>query len=167
MELRRQVCRTLHDDHAATIALLERLETLLGRHNERRPPDASDPAMTRLMKDLIFTVEAEIGSHFSFEEDLVFPILSSAGDSEMVELLSREHGAILPLARRLVELARAARDAGFGAAAWSEFHAAGAELTERLVSHIQKEEMGLLPQLDDLLDESADQQLGLALAARR
>jgi hemerythrin-like domain-containing protein len=167
MELRRQVCRTLHDDHAATIALLERLETLLGRHSERRPPEAGDPAVTRLMKDLIFTVETEIGSHFSFEEDLVFPILSSAGDGEMVELLSSEHGAILPLARRLVELARAARDAGFGAAAWSEFHVAGAELIERLVSHIQKEEMGLLPQLDDLLDESADQQLGIELAARR
>jgi hemerythrin-like domain-containing protein len=167
MEMKRHVCRTLHDDHAATIALLERLEALLGRHNEHRSPDAGDQVVMRLMKDLIFTVETEIGSHFAFEEEFVFPILRSAGDREMVELLADEHGTILPLARRLVELARIGRDAGFAAEAWTEFHATGAELVERLISHIQKEEMGLLPALDDLLDESTDEALRLKMAARR
>ena len=167
MEMRRHVCRTLHDDHAATIALLERLEALLGRQNERRPPAAGDATVARLMKDLILTVESEIGSHFEFEQEFVFPILAEAGDHEMTELLADEHGSILPLAHRLVELAKLGRDAGFAAEAWSEFHRTGAELIERLVSHIQKEEMGLLPPLDDLLDESTDAALGLELAARR
>jgi len=167
MELQRHVCRTLHDDHAATIALLERLEVLLGRHNERRPPDGGDATVARLMKDIIFIVETEVGSHFAFEEEFVFPILASAGDREMTELLVAEHGAILPLARRLVELAKSGRDAAFAADAWSEFHRTGAELIERLVSHIQKEEMGLLPALDDLLDDSADAALALEMAARR
>jgi hemerythrin-like domain-containing protein len=167
MELQRQVCRTLHDDHAATIALLERLEALLGRHNERRGPDAGDAAVARLMKDLIFTVETEVGSHFAFEEEFVFPMVASAGDGEMTELLSAEHGSILPLARRLMELAKTGRHAAFSAEAWSEFHRTAAELIERLVSHIQKEEMGLLPALDSLLDESADAALGLEMAARR
>ena len=35
----------------------------------------------------------------------------------------------------------------------------GRELAERLVSHVQKEEMSLLPSLEDLLDEETDQAL--------
>lgn len=167
MEMRRHVCRALHDDHAATVALLERLETVLGRHGERRSPDPADPTLARLLKDLIFIVETEIGTHFTFEEEFVFPILAEASDREMVELLVGEHGAILPLARRLVELAKLGRAGSFAAEVWSEFHRTGAELVERLVSHIQKEEMGLLPALDDLLDDGADERLALELAARR
>jgi iron-sulfur cluster repair protein YtfE (RIC family) len=167
MEMQRHVCRALHDDHAATIALLDRLETLLGRHGERRAPDAADAALTGLLKDLIFIVQTEIGTHFTFEEELIFPVLAEAGDRDMVELLVDEHAAILPLARRLVELAKQGRAGGFAAEAWREFHQIGAELVERLVSHIQKEEMGLLPALDDLLDESADGRLALELASRR
>jgi hypothetical protein len=35
----------------------------------------------------------------------------------------------------------------------------GLELAERLVGHVQKEEMSLLPALEDLLDEEADAEL--------
>ena len=38
------------------------------------------------------------------------------------------------------------------------------ELLERMVSHIQKETMGLLPLLEDLLDEQTDRDLALAYA---
>ena len=38
------------------------------------------------------------------------------------------------------------------------------ELAERLVSHVQKEEMSLLPALEDLLDEATDAELALAYA---
>ncbi|HXP13175.1 MAG TPA: hemerythrin domain-containing protein, partial [Stellaceae bacterium] len=96
-----------------------------------------------------------------------FPLLAAANDREMVELLLSEHGAILPLARRLVALAKRARDAGFTAESWSEFHATGAELIARLASHVDKEEMGFLPALDEALDEDADGTLALELAARR
>ena len=39
------------------------------------------------------------------------------------------------------------------------------ELVERLVSHIQKETMALLPLLDDLLDEDTDRELAMAYAS--
>ena len=39
------------------------------------------------------------------------------------------------------------------------------ELIERMVSHIQKETMALLPMLDDLLDEETDRELAFAYAA--
>ena len=41
----------------------------------------------------------------------------------------------------------------------------GLELAERLVSHVQKEEMSMLPALDDLLDEEVDHELATAYAA--
>ena len=48
---------------------------------------------------------------------------------------------------------------GFEPATWSEFHRQGSEYVERMVSHIQKEEMGLLPALEDVLDDEQDASL--------
>ncbi len=39
------------------------------------------------------------------------------------------------------------------------------ELVERLVAHIQKETMALLPMLEDLLDEDSDRELAFAYAS--
>ena len=167
MELRRHVCRALHDEHKATLAILGRLETLLGRHGSRRPPDPASPELAALLKDLIFAIDTEIGPHFAFEESHVFPILSEAGDREMCAVLLAEHSEILPLAQHLAELAKRFRETGLSEELWAEFHALGAELDERLVAHIQKEEMGLLPALDDLLDEETDDRLALHFAELR
>lgn len=167
MDFQRHVSRALHQDHVTTMALLERLETLLGRHSPSRPPRPADAETARLMKDLIAALDTEIGPHFAFEEESVFPLLAEAGDGEMAAYLLEEHQAILPLARHLADLAKGAREAGFAAEAWTQFHAAGAALVERLASHVQKEEMGLLPALDDLLDEEADGRLAVDFAARR
>ena len=167
MELRRHVCRALHDEHKATLSILERLETLLGRHGSRRPPDLASPELAALLKGLIFAIDTEIGPHFAFEESHIFPILSEAGDREMCAVLLAEHGEILPLARHLAELAKRFRESGLSEELWAEFHALGAELDERLVAHIQKEEMGLLPALDDLLEEETDDRLALQFAELR
>src|SRR5208282_5606998 len=126
MEMRRHVCRALHDEHKATLGILERLETLLGRHGSRRPPDLASPELASLLKGLIFAIDAEIGPHFAFEESHVFPILSEAGDREMCAVLLAEHGEILPLARELAELARQIRAHGLSEELWAEFHAIGA-----------------------------------------
>ncbi|MDE2228722.1 MAG: hemerythrin domain-containing protein [Alphaproteobacteria bacterium] len=167
MEFRRHVSRALHQDHAASLAILARLETLLGRHGAGRPPDAQSADTTRFLKDLVRAVDVEIGPHFAFEEEAVFPFLAANGDQEMGEYLIEEHRTILPLAERLVELAKLAREAGFTAEAWAEFHEIGASLVERFVSHIQKEDMGLLPALDEALDEETDGKLAIEFAARR
>ncbi|HUI18660.1 MAG TPA: hemerythrin domain-containing protein [Alphaproteobacteria bacterium] len=167
MEMRRHVCRTLHDEHAATLSVLKRMEMLLGRHGSHCPPDLANPALAALLKDLIFGVDTEIGPHFAFEESHVFPILDQAGDHEICALLLAEHREILPRARNLAELARHFRARGLSEELWAEFHAVGAELIERLVAHIQKEEMGLLPVLDDLLEEETDGRLALQFAELR
>jgi iron-sulfur cluster repair protein YtfE (RIC family) len=167
MDLRRHVSRALHEDHVATLALLDRLEALLGRQRKDQPPPHTKADDAHFLKELIRAIDTEIGPHFAFEEDSVFPLLAAAGDQEMGAFLIDEHRAILPLARRLAELAKGARDAGFGAEAWAEFHTTGGALVELLVSHIHKEDMGLLPALDDLLDEEADGLLATEYAGRR
>jgi hemerythrin-like domain-containing protein len=152
MDFRRHVCRTLHDDHLATLALLERLERLLGRHGPSRPPGKADAETGRLLKEMVRAFEGEVVTHFAFEEDSVFPLLAEAGAGEMGEVLTAEHRVILALARRLVEVAGPALAGGFTAEAWTEFHDAGAALVEHLDAHVRKEEGGLLPALDELLD---------------
>ncbi len=167
MEMRRHISRALHEDHLATIAILDGLEALLGRHGRSQPPQHPNADNAQLLQRLIRAVEVEIGPHFAFEEDSVFPLLAEVGRQEMGAFLIDEHHAILLLARRLLDIAKSARDIGFAVEDWTKFHDVGGELIERLLSHIQKEEMGLLPALDDLLDEEADGRLAIEFAARR
>lgn len=165
--MRRHVTRALHDDHMTTAGVLERLEAFLGRHPLSDPPSMANADVAKLLKDLSRIIEAELGPHFAFEEECLFPRLAEGGYGEMGAFLEEEHRAILPRARHLAACARLMGSEGFTLDAWAEFHTTGAELIERLVSHIQKEEMGLLPALEDMLDEEADSALALEFASRR
>ena len=161
------IARTLHDEHLATLTLLARLETLLGRHAPTAAPEATSPAVAALLRDLGRAVAQEIGPHFAFEETELFPRLVEAGAGEMVALLVAEHVELLALAEELAALAEPARTGGFAPDAWARFHAAGAALTGALAAHVDKEEMGLLPAIDDLLDAETDSALAMILAQQR
>ncbi|MEN9398357.1 MAG: hypothetical protein RLZ81_2887, partial [Pseudomonadota bacterium] len=50
-------------------------------------------------------------------------------------------------------------------AGWDALKRGALELVERQVAHIQKEEMALLPLLEDLLDDETDRQLAFDYAA--
>ena len=156
MEFERETTRLLHDEHMAVLALLERLEGLLGRHGPGDVPDVGESAVNLLLGDLIATLETETVGHFRFEEESVFPRLAEAGDGTLGELLNEEHEVILPLSRRLTQLAREARGSAFTPASWKTFHSVGREFVERLTDHIEKEEMGLLPLVEELLDAAHD-----------
>jgi len=149
------IARSLHDDHVATLALLARLETLLGRNGPTVAPDAAAAPVAALLRELERAVALELGPHFSFEETHVFP------------LLAEEHAALLPCAQRLAELARQAQAHDFSPANWAEFHAAGAALAGALAAHADKEDMGLLPALDALLDAETDARFSMEYAALR
>jgi hemerythrin-like domain-containing protein len=161
------IARSLHDDHVATLALLARLETLLGRNGPTVAPDAAAAPVAALLRELERAVALELGPHFSFEETHVFPLLAEAGEQEMVALLTEEHAALLPCAQRLAELARQAQAHDFSPANWAEFHAAGAALAGALAAHADKEDMGLLPALDALLDAETDARFSMEYAALR
>jgi hemerythrin-like domain-containing protein len=144
------VSRTLHEEHRATVALMERLEQLLARHRKGAP--SGDAALTQLLADLAAGVAAEVQRHFAFEEEHLFTYLKANGDEAIGEHLTEEHSAIRPLGVAVAELAAAAAARGFDQRSWEEFRRLGQELCERMLAHVQKEEMALLPLLDESMD---------------
>jgi iron-sulfur cluster repair protein YtfE (RIC family) len=148
MEFNRRISRRLHEEHAATLALWGRLESVLaaGRH------DAA------LLKSAAASLERELDRHFRFEEAELFPRLAEAGEGDIGELLREEHETIRAAGIRFIALAKEDSLS-------KDLRTLGLELAERLVSHVQKEEMALLPALDDFIDEETDHELDSAYAA--
>lgn len=148
MEFNRHISRRLHEEHVATLALWGRLESALaaGRH------DAA------LLKSAAASLERELDRHFRFEEAELFPRLAQAGEGDIGELLREEHETIRTAGLRFIALVR-------GNGNEKEIRTLGLELAERLVNHVQKEEMALLPALDDFIDEETDHELDSAYAA--
>lgn len=146
------VLRSLHQDHLKTLGLLDRFEALLRRQGADRAPDRGDAEAVTLLGEVIANMRAEVDNHFSFEEGELFPRFSRVAEPGIPAMLRAEHEAMRGLARRLGELWTRAGTGGFEAAAWAEFHRLGKELVEREVFHIQKEEMGFLPAMDQILD---------------
>jgi len=144
----RQVSRRLHEEHQATLALWTRLEASL----------AAGKADVALMRLAAASLAEEVERHFAFEETELFPRLAAAGEGDIAELLQEEHVAIRAAAERFIAVVKDnALDPGL--------RPLGLELAERLVSHVQKEEMSMLPALDDLLDEETDHELAGIYAA--
>lgn len=158
MNFRNRVCQTLHDEHVASIALMERLEQAFARYR-KNAPDAKDEVVAQLLADLAIGIEDELSRHFAFEEEQLFSYLSAAGDAAIGAHLTEEHAMIRPLGAALVKLIGEIRAQGFDAARWNEFRSLGNELSERLVSHAQKEEMALLPMLDEMMEPEIEAQL--------
>jgi hemerythrin-like domain-containing protein len=152
MDFNRHISRRLHEEHEVTLALWGRLEQALAMRGSK-PPTEED---LRLMRDCAAQIADEVTRHFAFEETDLFPLLAASGEGDIAGLLAEEHAAIRSAARRFGELAQPSADTR---ARWPELRALALELAERLVSHVQKEEMSLLPSLEDLLDEQTDREL--------
>ncbi len=156
MTYSRQVSRTLDDEHRASLELLGRVERALAR--------SDDAEWLSLAAPLVRQLEHEIGRHFDFEEQQLFPRMADAGDGDLAELLAEEHANIRAVADELLPLARAAAAGAPDAASAATLKRLALEMVERQVAHIQKETMALLPLLDDLLDDDADRELAFAYA---
>jgi len=152
MDYNRHISRRLHEEHEATLALWGRLEQTLAMRGNRPPTDED----LRLLRDCAAQLADEVTRHFAFEEKDLFPLLAASGEGDIAELLGEEHAAIREAALRFSGLAQPSADAR---ARWPALRALALELVERLMSHVQKEEMSLLPSLEDLLDEETDQAL--------
>ena len=139
MEFNRHINRRLHEEHEATLALWGKVQTSLAA-------GTVDPA---LMRSAAAALAHELGRHFKFEEDALFPLLAAAGEGDLGELLAGEHDVIRAAGGEFISLVN------LGASS-ARLRPLGLELAERLFAHVQKEETSLLPSLDDLLDEAAD-----------
>ncbi len=158
MHFQNRVCQKLHDEHAAVIDLMERLDqTVTGKRDA--VPDASEPTLARLLNDLAAELPGEVERHFAFEEAELFSYLSEAGNQSIGEHLTYEHGIIRPIGTALVKLIGDVRAHGFDSARWAEFRRLGQQLYDCLVPHARKEDMALLPMLDDMMDSEKEMQL--------
>lgn len=158
MNYSRQVSQALDQEHRASLEHFERVErALVGSGSESEWP-ALAAALARQL-------EHEIGRHFDFEEKELFTRMAESGDADMVELLLEEHHSIRAVAEELLPLARALARGPLPASERAAFKRLGLEMIERMVAHIQKESMSLLPTLEDLLDEDTDRELTFAYAA--
>ena len=158
MNFTNRISQVLHEEHRATIALMERLEQLLARHRASAP-GGDDRIVAQLLADLSTGVQSEVERHFDFEERQLFPYLEAAGDDAIGAHLTSEHEAMRPLGLGLATLAREASTQGFDQAKWEEFRRVGLELCERMLAHVQKEEMALLPLLDEVMDGESEARL--------
>jgi hemerythrin-like domain-containing protein len=154
-----RITQTLHEEHRATVGLMERLEQLIGRFRKGGPPDASDPSVAKLLGDVSTGVTHEVERHFDFEEAELFRYLAEVGDQAICDHLTEEHTAMRPLGVALAAIAREARESGFEAAQWEEFRRIGQELCDRMLAHVQKEEMALLPLLDENMNAEKEAEL--------
>lgn len=159
MTFERRVSRMLHDEHMQAAALMERLGSALARLGPVNPPAADDMAFAALSRDLAGALVGEIERHFRFEEDELFPALEARGEADLGTLLTEEHATMLPARRRLGELLRRASGTALTPGAWAEFHRLAGELVESLLSHIEKEELALIPLIEDALDDETDARL--------
>jgi hemerythrin-like domain-containing protein len=161
------LCISLHEDHLTTLQLLDRLEAALTPKSAQQPPETGDNAVRNLLTDVASILRSEVTSHFAFEEENLFPRFAEELDEFVPGMLMGEHEIIRPLANQLIDLARAGLEQGFDAETWTKFRETGLELVEREVFHIQKEEMGFLPGLEEFLDEEESARLNMAYLAAK
>lgn len=164
MDFGRSTCRRLHEEHEAVFELLRRLEGALANSHVDAAPDFFDPAWSGLLRDVRSGLEFEVARHFDFEERSLFPILSEAGDGDLVELLNADHKVIRDVTAPLLELVSKGHTRKLDAAGWHSLKRLGLELCDRLTEHALKEEQALLPALENLLSEDEDRELFAAYA---
>jgi hemerythrin-like domain-containing protein len=151
-----RISQKLHEEHRATMAVMERLEALL-TSQRRAPPNGNTHAA--LLRDVAASVESEVNRHFDFEERELFTLLDTAGDVAIGAHLTAEHTAMRPLGARLAELSRTVASGGCDDASWAELRQVGLELCERMLTHVQKEEMALLPLIEESMDVETEERL--------
>lgn len=164
MELQRQISRKLYEEHVAVLDLLRRFEQALLRLRAE-PPAADDALWSGLLRELAGALQNEITRHFDLEEKELFPRLHERGEGDLAELLLEDHGVIREVAGTLLGLLPRARAGTLDAAGWRALKVAGLELAERLGSHAEKEQGALVPLVDEMLDEAADEEIAAAYVA--
>lgn len=159
MYFERAVSRALHEEHMATLILLGRLDKLVAQNGADEPPDCTAADVRMLLGDLKAAIRSEVKAHFAFEETSLFPLLRQAGADDMNGILHDEHEVLLPLGDEIADGADVAIRSGFTPQAWARFRTAAGRFVDGLREHVDKEEAGFVPMIEDLLSDAADEAL--------
>ncbi len=159
--------RMLHEEHLRTLELMNAIEMRISGKQQNRRLDTADADDERLLRDVLAIVDQEINRHFRFEEDVLFPVLDTAGAGDMTRLLIQEHAGIRPLAETLRTLSATVLENGCDDDTWRKFRYAAMDLVHAVMFHIQKEEMGLIQKLGFFTDRDTDKSLSARYAEYR
>lgn len=144
--------RLLHADHDRTVDLINRLESHLSAAEQQGIPTLEEGSPARaLVADLNAMLDDELGRHFDFEEQGLFPLVANAGAFDLVSTLTGEHEAMRAIGRRLQRYCLLALAGGFDDDAYEAFVHFGWDFVERMERHLQTEETVLLEAVDTLL----------------
>jgi DUF438 domain-containing protein len=158
------IAQVLHDEHLRIIDLMNRLEGFTTGRKAKNAPTLDDAAASTLLADLNAELQGVAGHHFDFEEKQIFPALTAIGDVAIPHMLRQEHDLLRNLSGVMLPMVQKARGDGFTTDDWAAFRDLALELVERQITHIQKEEMGLLPVLSEVFEEQQDGELALLFA---
>ncbi len=164
MEFTRRTAQMMHEDHMATIKVIEALDRMIGNAGADIA-DLSDAQARCALESAVNAITHEVGAHFKFEEDELFTRLTEDGEDEICIHLQQDHDVLLPLALDVARRAEKALAGGFDADSWAGFKSLAGGLSEQLFAHIEKEENALLPLVDDLLDADTDMALSMGYGA--
>jgi len=117
-----------------------------------------------IAKQVARAVAGEVDRHFRFEEEQLFPRLAAGGEGDLADLLLDEHKSIRATAADLLPPLLAASTGRLDDAQFAVLKPVALEFVERLEAHIHKETSALLPAVDLVLDDEADQDIALTYA---
>ncbi len=155
----------LHEDHVATLDIINKLEVRIGNGKWDRRLEPSVPSDRLLLEALIAMMDSEVRHHLPFEEKELFPKLDDFGFEDVTGMLFDEHEAIRSLIASLRPLSDAALAGGFREDSWKAFHGFLADLAGLVIFHIQKEEMGIISRLRMLLGPDECQEMASTYTA--
>ena len=158
-DLRRQVTQAMHEEHMATLELLGELERTVTASIDSAPPDSAQPATRDLLVALVENLEHEVGRHFDFEEQKLFPVLTAGGKGELAGILRHEHDAIRAYTPKLLELANLGLTSGLAPGDWNSFRHYSVALIAQHHAHMRREESEMIPALEKLIDPQRDWEL--------
>jgi hemerythrin-like domain-containing protein len=161
MDFRTATSRKLDEEHRESLALLGRFERGV---LDVAVGSAPDEGFALLAKQVARAVAGEVDRHFRFEEEQLFPRLAAGGEGDLANLLLDEHKSIRATAADLLPPLLAASTGRLDAAQFAVLKPVALEFVERLEAHIHKETSALLPAVDLVLDDEADQEIALTYA---
>lgn len=154
----------LHREHLHTLEVINDME-MRAVGSRTRPIDTSDADERFRLQAFIAMVDDDLFRHYRFEEDVLFPRLAEGGLAPITEILTAEHDAVRAIAERLRASAVAALAGGFTADAWRAFRDDVMDLVHSVSFHIQKEEMGVIRQLEMVLGSEGERELAARYGA--
>ena len=150
----------LHEEHFRILVAICGLENRISGAAADRPLDAADLEDRRLLEGLLVSLDQLI-VHHAFEEKTIFPLIREGGEGALAVLLSCEHGAIEPQARKLRRLTQDLIGRSANAEKWAAFRGAAADLIAELMRHLEKEELTVVQRLSSFLDAATDHELAV------